>query len=110
MRATTMSWPNRIRAPSRPSGWSAMDSASTTTGPEYHMTWARPPSLPRRLAGAISAMSVQEAGTSMPTASQYSPICRSAYRIAPGEHRQVASVPIVSPPATIWAIASGLTP
>jgi hypothetical protein len=64
-----MSWPNRIRAPSRPSGWSAMDSASTTTGPEYHMTWARPPSLPRRLAGAISAMSVQEAGTSMPTAS-----------------------------------------
>ena len=51
----------------RPS--SAMPSTSGTRVPTYHNTWARPATRPRALLGAVSVMSVHEAGTSAPTVS-----------------------------------------
>jgi hypothetical protein len=57
-----------MRAPSTPSGASTSDISSTTTGPRYQSTCATPLCLPRAPAGAISAISDQEAGMSAPTA------------------------------------------
>jgi hypothetical protein len=66
--ASTNRCPNTMRMPSSPSPDSANAISSTTTGPSIHSTWATPASLPRALAGAVSAISVQLAGTSAPTA------------------------------------------
>ncbi len=66
--ASTNRCANTIRMPSTPSGDRARLSSSTTTGPQYHSTWATPLCLPRAPSGASSAISVQDAGTSAPTA------------------------------------------
>ena len=66
--ATTSNWANTMRTPRTPSGDRARLSSSTTTGPEYHRTWATPLCLPRAPSGASSAIRVQDAGTSAPTA------------------------------------------
>ena len=66
--ASTSRWANTIRMPSTPSGDMARLSSRTTTGPQYHRTWATPLCFPRAPSGASSAISVQDAGTSAPTA------------------------------------------
>ena len=66
--ASTNRWAKTMRTPRTPSGDRARLSSSTTTGPEYQSTWATPLCLPRAPSGASSAISVQDAGTSAPTA------------------------------------------
>ena len=46
-----------------------MPSTNGTSVPTYHSTWARPATRPARRVGALSVISVHEAGTSAPTVS-----------------------------------------
>jgi hypothetical protein len=55
----------RVASMSRSS--SAMPSSSGAIAPVYQSTWARPAKRPRRRLGAVSVMSVHDAGTSAPT-------------------------------------------
>ena len=57
-----------MRMPRTPSDDMARLSSRTITGPQYQRTWATPLCLPRAPSGASSAIRVQEAGTSAPTA------------------------------------------
>jgi hypothetical protein len=57
-----------MRVPSTPSGESTNDSVRTTTGPSIHSSCAEPAWRPRLRLGAVSAINVQDAGTSAPTA------------------------------------------
>ena len=66
--ATTSRWAKTIRVPSTPSGESTRAIVNTTTGPSIQSSWATPAWRPRLRLGAVSAISVHEAGTSAPTA------------------------------------------
>ena len=67
--ATTNSCANRIRGSHSPRSSSTIPISSGAIAPTYHSTCASPASLPRIFAGAVSVISVHEAGTSAPTVS-----------------------------------------
>ena len=67
MSATTTSCANRIRGIHSPRPSSAIPSTSGAIAPTYQSTCANPASRPRIFAGAVSVISVHDAGTSAPT-------------------------------------------
>ncbi len=58
-----------IRVASMPRSSSAMPSSSGAIAPTYHSTCASPAKRPRCALGAVSVISVHDAGTSAPTVS-----------------------------------------
>ena len=62
-----MSCANSSRGSHSPSPISAIPISSGAIAPTYHSTWASPARRPRIFAGAVSVISVHDAGTSAPT-------------------------------------------
>ena len=67
MSATTSRWAKMMRVASMPRSSSAMPSSSGAIAPMYQSTCASPAKRPRRSFGAVSVISVHDAGTSAPT-------------------------------------------